>query len=151
MSTGMEVDSSSKWDNCSAFGRRAPSWRLRDRFLYMISCIHCAICSKIGYTHHNAMSLCCYPLAHHFFTNSGFCSIVWLINPLNASHLLAVGAGATAPASAAEAAAGPAVVNCAMFFPNRSLSIFSSFSLLFCAPGLVLTLLCLILASPVST
>lgn len=96
------------------------------------------------------MPLCCYPLAHHL-TNSGFCSIVWLINPLNASHLLAVGAGAAVPASAAGAAAGTAVVNCAIFFPNLSLSIFSSFSLLFCAPGLVLTLLCLIFASPVST
>jgi hypothetical protein len=86
------------------------------------------------------------PRAHrvHFFTNSGFCSKVCDMNPLSAAHRFDV---ATFCASSPLSCALPAA-SCAIFFPNLSLSILSSFSLLFVAPGLLFKLLCLIFASP---
>jgi hypothetical protein len=80
----------------------------------------------------------------HFLTNSGFCSSVCEINPLKAAHLFEV---AVFCASSLAVPMLPAA-SCAIFFPNLSLSIFSSFSRLFVAPGLLFILLCRIFASP---
>ncbi|KAM3077558.1 hypothetical protein ACMFMG_006895 [Clarireedia jacksonii] len=70
------------------------------------------------------------------------------MNPLKAAHLLDVAeAGLSFPSLVAALAVldSELPTNCAMFLPNLSLSIASSFSLLFVAPGLLFILFCLIL------
>lgn len=84
------------------------------------------------------------PIRAHFLTNSGFCSSVCDINPLKAAHLFEVAVLCT---SSLVVTMLPAT-SCAIFFPNLSLSNFSSFSRLFVAPGLLFILLCRIFTSP---
>lgn len=68
------------------------------------------------------------------------------MNPRNAAQRFDVAAfWASSPSVCAVPAA-----SCAMFLPNLSLSIFSNFSLLLVAPGLLFMLLCLIFALSVT-
>lgn len=98
-----------------------------------------------------------------FSKKAGFCSIVAEINPLSAAHLFVVtGCGAVvascvcvvcpcAVSTTIPCAAGTwpgtsfTVANCAKLLPNRSISVLTTFSFLFNAPGLVFKLLCLTL------
>lgn len=78
-------------------------------------------------------------LRSHVFANSGFCSTVLLTWFFNAAHRSAI---ALPPVVAAI---------CTRLTLNLSLSILSSFSLLFIAPGLDLRLFLCILACPTTT
>jgi len=83
---------------------------------------------------------------YHVILNSSFCSMVCEIKPRRAAHLLAVGfaGGCCSAPTIVSLVVGVcidvAVTNWAIFLPNLSLSIRSSFSFRFKAPGRLLRL-----------
>ena len=88
-------------------------------------------------------------LIYCFSAKAGFCSIVEEINPLNAAHRLAVGAGAGASFFSSAIFSFSTLFCCAanvaILTPNLSISPLTTLSFFFSAPLLLFKLLCLIL------